>query len=212
MRIYDLSQTISEELAVYPGDAPFKRSVISSTPNDVYNLSLLSIGSHCGTHIDAPLHFLDGGTAIADIPLEKLVGRAAVVDLPYSDGILKMQDVTDKLANLSNTEILILRTGWERFAGSNDYFIDFPAFDSVPAEALAEHGITAIAADLPSVSLMGNQRAAHEALLSQGIIIIEGIVGLDALPKDCETLYLSAAPLKIAGSDGSPARVYAFTV
>ena len=212
MKIYDLSQTISDGMKVYPGDPEFSRRSVSSTPEAIYNTSLLSIGSHCGTHIDAPLHFLHGGTDAAGIPLDSVVGRAVVLDMPCGDGILRMSEVPKALSKLPPAEILVLRTGWERFVGQETYFHGFPAFDTLPCDELLRLGIRAVAVDMPSVSVMGNQREAHQSLLSKGIIIIEGLVGLSVLPQDGGELYLSAVPLKLSGSDGSPARVYAFSL
>lgn len=206
MRIIDLSQDITPDMGVFPGDPLYCIERMISMPESVCNVSLLKMSSHTGTHMDAPLHFIDGGTDVSLIALEKLMGKAIVASCPVRDGFIRMSDIAHGLSKRKDENILILKTGWESKLGTDEFFTGSPSFDELDGELLTKNGITAIATDMPTVKTMGAAKKAHDELLSRGILIVEGLINLDELP---DRVTFCASPLKIKGCDGSPVRAFA---
>lgn len=206
MKVYDCTVTLREGMPIYPGDEGYRREMASSiAAGDSSNNSLLHIGAHTGTHVDALHHMIDGAPTVEMIPLESLVGRARVVqvDNPRVIG-------ADELANhdWEGVERVLFRTVNSGKLEELDEFVeDFVHLDGPSAKFLAELGVLRlVGVDYLSVDrLHSGTHPAHEALMGAGVTIIEGLDLSEVPPGD---YMLFCGPMKIEGGDGAPARVF----
>jgi len=211
MNIIDLSGTIYEGMSVYPGDPGVTLKKLADFPADGCQVTELKMGSHTGTHVDAPAHFLPNGKSLSEMPLAPYVGEAVCVKaslrLDLSRPVIFLSSEERNL--IRRHDRVIISTGWEKNAGSDAYFQDFPVFSSELLEDLLALEILLIGVDLPSVEDMTSAESAHAKLLSQEIVIVEGLINLTSLQE--RRFFLSAAPLRILAGDGSPVRAYAIS-
>jgi arylformamidase len=191
---------------------------VSITPtmtleSDGWNASTLSLYSHCGTHMDAPCHFETGAAGIDVLPLEACVGPAIVVDLTPVDLSEKISVERFKAAAPVqdwNGARVLLRTDWSRRIGTPDYRDRLPRISLDLAKWFVNNKVGLIGVEPPSIADvhdLDEVAKVHRVLLDAGVVIIEGLTGLDRLP--AEPFTLVALPLSIVGGDGSPARVIA---
>jgi arylformamidase len=206
--IYDLSHTIMNGMTYFPGD-PEPR--LTSWPIDApWHVSEIQLGSHCGTHLDAPLH-IGSGASIDRLPLERLMGPGVVIDVSgRQDGDrIVPGDILAAEKWLRRGAWPILRTGWSRHWGTPAYFAH-PSLDPALARLLVTWKVGLVAMDLlnPDDTASGAS-IVHEILLGAGALIVENLAGLDQLTAG--TTYMFAfLPLKLAGGDGSPVRAVAW--
>jgi arylformamidase len=206
-RVIDVSLPIGPDLLVWPGDPAVvveRRSSIAA--GDAANVSELRMGTHTGTHIDPPVHFIEGGAGIDAVPVETLVGPAVVADL--RDWSMPIgPDVLDRLGVPAGTERLLLRTAsselWRRLpVGFPD---EYAHLTPEGAAWIVERGIRLVGVDFLSVERKGAEgHPVHVALLSNEVVIVEGLDLGDVEPG---RYTLVALPLRITGGDGGPARV-----
>ena len=203
MKIYDVTVSISKDMVVYPGDPPVKierKSTINK--NDAKsNLSRYSFGSHTGTHVDAPFHFIENGITVDKLPLELLVGRARVVEVTaprIDESVLEEFDFTPDARVLFKTRNSYL---WSQKNFVEDYVYITPG----AARSLVSQGIKVIGIDYLSVEKYGVETFdTHLIFLNAGTLIIEGLDLREIEPGDYELICL---PLKVKDGDGAPARV-----
>lgn len=204
MKIYDISLALGPDLPVYPGDVPFALSPHTSlAAGQGYNTSRLALGSHSGTHIDAPYHFLAQGARADAIPLDLLIGPARLYDLgevtEVGEAELKALDIP------AGTTRLLIKTRNSTLWDSPNFRQDFTFLTGPGARWLVERGVRLLGWDYLSLEQWGAAAPeAHLALLSAGVVIIEGL-DLRAAPPGQYTLL--CLPLKIKDGDGAPARV-----
>ena len=190
--IYDISLPISESLPVYPGDPSVTVDVISDVSSGApYTLTRISMGSHTGTHVDAPLHLLANGDTVDNLPIDLLMGpcylASADIDMPIS-----IQEL-DSLAVPPETTRLLLRTRNAKGYLTQD-----------AASRLVDTGVKLVGIDSPSVDAPGSpDLPAHRVMLEAEVIIVENLA-LDAVNPG--GYLLVCLPLRIAGCDGAPAR------
>jgi arylformamidase len=197
MRIYDLTRTFTEGMPVYPGDPPVRFEPHTRYAADGYRVTQVSMGTHAGTHLDAPAHFLPDGITVDALVLEQLVGPARVVHIG---------DVTE----VQPGERLLIRTGWGGRWGEPEFFKSFPGIPEELARMLAQAPAALLGLETPSLHPDQDVDARlHRELLKAGIVVVENLVGLDRLP---ERVWLAALPLPLAGLDGSPCRVVAWNL
>ena len=206
MKIYDISLPISPTLPVWPGDPAVVLEKVSSMDAGAHdNVSRLACGVHVGTHVDAPHHFLNDHRTVESLALDTLVGPAQVVQIPPDVKVVNAEAL-EKAALPVGTERLLLKTSnsllWER--GENAFFPDFVAISEDGADWLVRYGIKLVGIDYLSVAPFHQSIPTHRALLSAGIIIVEGL-DLSAIVPG--SYNLTCLPLKLVGSDGAPARV-----
>lgn len=207
MPIYDLSLSISDTLPVWPGDPRVKIDRVASLEaGDIANVSRIEMGVHTGTHVDAPYHFMGGGTkTVEELSLETMVGGTQVIQLP--DEITEIDaDILKNAGIYPDTKRLLIRTRnsmfWEM--GNTEFDTSYTAIKPDGAKFLVERNLQLVGVDYLSVALYEDQTPTHRILLGAGIVIIEGL-NLSKVPPGNYDLF--CLPLKISGADGSPARV-----
>jgi arylformamidase len=207
MPIYDISVAISEAMPVYPGDPGVELIAHASLERgDPASVTLLRLGAHTGTHVDAPAHFIRGARTVSELPLDALVGRARVVEVP-SDAAAVDERHVETLVPAGAERVLFKTRNSAFWAGAGGTFReDFTYLTPAAARALAARGLRLVGIDYLSVEKFKSENFdAHLALLSRNIVIVEGL-NLNGVPAG--EYELSCLPLKIAGGDGdgAPAR------
>ena len=202
-RLLDVSVPLAPGLPAYPGNPEFELQPIKRiAEGGSSNVSRVVMGTHTGTHVDAPRHFFDGTAGVDGLALDLLIGRAHVVDMPRRGGIT-VDDLTR--AGLREDLRVLLRTPNSALWNGTAFKQDYTYLTEDGARYLAAQGVKVVGIDYLSVEQFKKAGApAHRALLSQGVIIIEGLNLSDAEPGMYEMYCL---PLRIAGGDGAPARV-----
>jgi arylformamidase len=204
MRIYDVSVDITPDMPVWPGDPPVRLKRVAAIASGANaNVSHLECGVHIGTHVDAPLHFLDGAGAVETMSLEALTGRAYVADLRRAKTIGEAE--LEKARIPSRVRRILLRTRNSDFwrTGAKAFRKDFVGIDAGGADWLARRKVVLVGIDYLSVAPFGNSRPTHEILLRSKVALVEGL-NLSQVPFGSYDLY--CLPLKLVGSDGAPAR------
>ena len=205
-RVVDLSHPLDDRTQVYPGDPTVRLSAARSLERDGYRVSHLHLGSHSGTHLDAPSHVVEDGATVDALPLDLLVGPAVVVDL-RDLGPREPVEWERLAAHVRPGRMLVLHTGWSREWGSVAYE-DHPYLSAETAGELVDAGVRVVGIDALSVDETGGEAfPAHEALLGAGVVVVENLTGLAAL--DHPEPVLSLLPLPLRGADGSPVRAVA---
>ena len=191
MKIYDISQEVFS-CQVYPGDPTPKRETLSAMEKgDLYNLTAFSMCAHNGTHIDAPFHFLRDGKTVDAVALESFIGMAYVAEHhgPVSgDDAAKILEKA-KAQNPEAASRILIRGAAE--------------VSEEAAKVFARAGILLLGNESQTVGPENAPMAVHLTLLSAGVILLEGI-RLTEVPQG--VYFLNAAPLNLAGADGSPCR------
>ena len=201
-RVIDISVANGPTQHVYPGDPPPRvEQAKAIRAGDVCNVSLLTMGSHTGTHVDAPYHFIDGGARLGEVALERMVGEALVVDLR---GRAAVDAAALESAALRTGDILLCRTDnswrWEKAEFQRDFV--YLTLDA--AGLLVERGIRAVGIDYLSIEQFGSSDfPVHHRLLGAGVFVIEG---LDLRAVEPGRYTLVCLPLKFPDLDGAPAR------
>ena len=202
-RIVDLTATLRK------GRRGVDWETVATLEVDGWNAGRLSLNSHCGTHMDAPRHFVAGGETIENLPLEAMVGPALVADLTPVEPkeeltVARLAPWSDRLERGAR---LLLRTDWSLHAEEPDYTKLNPHVGAELAEWLVARGVALLGVEPHSVADTTDKtrcRRVHRILLEAGVVIVEGLANLHVLRSD--TVDLIVLPLKIEGGDGSPAR------
>lgn len=203
--IVDLTQTLSH------GMRGVEIAAHTRIAKEGYNTTNLHLYSHAGTHMDAPLHFIEGGATIDQWPLAQCIGPALVVDLSFKapDSLITVADLGAAAEQIGPGARVLLRTDWDDHALLPDYRTHFPRISRALATWFVERGIWLVGVQTPSVASLADRdelRDVHQILLRGGIVIVECLMNLRALP---ETVTFIALPLKVDGGDGSPVRAVA---
>ncbi len=192
MKIIDISRTIQADMEMYPGDAgPQITKVSGLDEGDSYNVSLITLGTHTGTHVDPPLHLIRDGAGIDGVPLDNLVGNARVLDLSSINRPIEASDI----GPLEAGGIILLKGGPGASCGA--------CLTAACARYLVDIGIKTIGTDTISIGALDEEYEVHHTLLDAGVVVIEGLEMTDVEAGD---YFLVCLPLKIANGDGGPAR------
>ena len=200
-KMYDITMVLKPGMVTWPGNPPFSIEAVNRiSQGDASNVSLLHLGTHTGTHIDASRHFLDGYPAVDTIDLEILVGKARLYDLSDVDRIddnvlneLDFESVSRALFRTRNSNLL-----------DQPHTIDYVSLTRDGAEYLIEKRIKLVGIDYLSIEAYINESyPTHHSLLEKGIVILEGLNLQEVESGDYELVCL---PLKLEGSDGAPCR------
>lgn len=198
----DISVPIRPGMVHYPGDPGVAlRHEKHLDRGDPATVSLLELGVHTGTHVDAPVHFLRGAGGIDDIVLDDLIGPARVIEFPAT-AIITAQDLAR--AEIAHGERILLRTRNSAHWTSDAFVEDYTHIDTNAARLLAERRVRMIGIDYLSIGGGEDGPDVHRILLSAGVVIVEG---LDLSCVAAGHYDVVCMPIKIAGCDGAPARV-----
>lgn len=197
--LIDLSVTLNEQTPIYPGDPATKIEPAGDIKKDGYCDHYVSIGTHVGTHIDAPMHMLEGGKSLDQVPLEQFVGRGRLIEVDGTD----FESV--KSVDIKEGDIVLFHTGMSDKYLNPVYFENYPAMSEEVARYLVQAKAKIVGVDTCSVD---NQDGfpIHKILLAGGVLIIENLTNLNELSGKNFTVY--ALPIKLQ-IDGAPARVIA---
>lgn len=203
MKTYDVSVTISKNLAMPPGaPQPVVAPLMELEEGYPFSMFMLAFIDHCGTHVDAPYHFEIGGAKSDELPLDVLVGQARLAELDVEKSI-ERSDI--EALDLRGVTRLLLKTKNSAALYAKDYKKDFIYLGDSAARYLVEQGVRLVGVDYWSVDGWGSQEfRAHHALLQSGVVIVELLDLSNVPPGDYELICL---PLKVKGTGGAPARV-----
>jgi arylformamidase len=205
MQIIDISVPISSQMPTWPGNpatqiSAFKRIAQGASSN----VSQVMLGSHTGTHVDAPRHFLDGRAGVDELPLDVLIGPCRVLELPDATGITA-DDLRAAAAGSPPGARLLLKTRNSALWDGRPFSSDFAHLTPDGAEWLVAAGVRLVGIDYLSIERFKAQGApVHHILLGADVVIIEGLNLANVTAGPYEMICL---PLKLAGADGAPARV-----
>ncbi len=211
-KIADLSFPIEKEMSYFPTrrHVRFDCEETCTIPDGGREIRKITIGSHCGTHIDAFRHFIPGGMTIDEIPLERVAGEALLVNfgpLPPQSTI-EYDDIAGKMKE-TKAEKLIIRTDWSRFWKTEQYFKNWPRISRKAAEFIIERGIRLLGMDFPSPdpaykAADEEDSPLHKLFFKNNVILIEYLNNLAELGDG--RIFFMALPLRLKGFDGSPIR------
>lgn len=211
--VIDLSQPIRAGMRTYPGDPPVGIERVASIELEGADVHALHLGSHSGTHVDAPSHMILGGRTIDAVLLDRLVGRAAVLRVRglADRERITTEHVAEGLAHLDGVRVVLIDTGWDAHFG-DDRSLRHPVVSVELADALIDAGVDVLGVDTlsPDATLQPGASAVfpvHERFLGTDRLIIENLRGLDRIRGD--RCWFVALPLPLAGVDGSPVRAVA---
>lgn len=199
MKFIDLSVPINEQTPVYPGDPATKIEPAGVMAKDGFNDHYISLGTHIGTHIDAPLHMIDDGKTLDQIPINQFIGRGVYIKL--EDKTFDIDGI--KQANIQEGDIVLFHTGMSDIYHRPEYF-DYPEIPKEIAEYLVDKKVKMVGVDMCSPD--HEPFKIHKILLGAGVLIIENLTNLAELAGKEFTVY--ALPIKLQ-VDGAPARVIA---
>lgn len=217
MRVIDLTHPVATGMPVYPGDPEVRIDRALSVSDDGVEVARLELGSHSGTHIDAPSHSIPGGRTVDQLPLDMLVGSALVLRPQVrADAEIRPEHVVlpDRLPG-----IVCIATGWDRWFSADGFLRGEAQRHPWIALGLAEElwrrggrvlGVDTLSPDRSASEGEGGQPLqlpVHEFWLGAGGVIVENLTRLDQVPVEPQ---MSLLPLRLSGVDGSPVRAIAW--
>lgn len=207
-----MSRVIDLTLPLASGERGVRIESDHRLETDGWNASTLCLYSHCGTHMDAPMHFGVSPDTIDTMAVEKFIGPAWVVDVrPISPrAFIEVRHLKSVAGQFEPGDSLLIRTGWSEYYGKEQYRDELPRISEELAQWCVEKKVGMLGVEPPSVADVNNLEEVtriHRILLEGGVVIVEGLANLSALTKPKVTLI--ALPLKIAAGDGAPARAVA---
>ena len=210
MRVIDLTHPIKTGMMAYPGDPEIVVEEALGHNTDYCHVDHLSFGTHTGTHIDAPYHFLPDGKRISDYPVSKFIGYGTVVDLRHKKAgeAITEEDVQPLHGQIKPGDFVVLQTGWYEKFGEEEY-LDHPYITAGAADLLVRQGVSIVAVDFMNVDpTLWEKWEAHPALLSNDVLIVENLNNTLELEPGKRYLF-DFAPIRLLGSDGGPVRAVA---
>jgi len=209
MKVWDISRTLSNDFAEWPGDEPFHYRVTKEIAKGAtVNLGAVTMSIHNGTHADARFHFASKGASIEKAPLEVYLGRATVIDLAQSFSqsrekhLITFEDLRLHAEDIAATSRLLVKT--DRWSDSTVFPEQIPVIAADVPAWLQKNGVKLLGLDLPSMDEIDSKSLQnHHALARAGIAIVESLDLSNVAPG----IYnFAGLPLKIAGADGAPMR------
>lgn len=209
-RIIDLSHALATGMPTYPGDLPAPQ-IRSAVKNNI-RTSTIRLGSHYGTHIDAPAHFFPDGQTLLDFPVNRFFGRAICLDKtePLA-GEIRLTNKESALIDRLEPDWILFRTGFDRYWTDKHYFTEHPVLSDKVVMALLKTDVFGIGVDFPSIDAADAEKAGfpvHRLWLGAGRLAVENLYNLQSLPQN-EMFEFCALPLKM-DTEGAPVRALAF--
>lgn len=214
VKIVDLTQEIHSKMQLFP---VFPKPIfLQWTRRETYGFETeaMFLVTHTGTHVDAPFHFYSKGRKVNEIPPEKLVGEAVVLNftqkraksLINAGEIRRAESVAGE--EIIPGDIVLIRTGWDKFLGDEKYTSSYPGLSKDAAEYFTKKKVNAVGVDDPNPDHPdASDFPVHNTLLPKGILIIENLANLGSISKN--RLKFIGLPLKIRDGTGSPVRAIA---
>ena len=197
-KIIDISLLLSDKTIVYPGNPEIKIATIPGKTSTHYEIT---IGSHAGTHLDAPKHVFENGAGVDKVDLNKIVGECRVLDMTRVKEVIGVDDL--KKEKIKKGERILVKTKNSK-RGFEKFYDDYIYLGGEAAEFLAKKKIALFGMDYLSVKKRGGpDNRPHTELLRSGVVIFEG---LDLSKVKPGKYFFVGLPLKFAGLDGAPAR------
>ncbi len=205
MKYIDISFPLDNNIAIYPGNPPFCIELVQDIDcGDSSNVSRIMMGSHTGTHIDAPSHFFADGLKIDDLSLERMNGRAKLVD---ATGINAIDSIFLESVSIEADDIILFKTDNSLRWTCDNIFDEYVTLTYDAADYLSKKGIKLVGIDYLSIETPRIRRMAgksiHKTLLKNGILICEA---LRLKNVSAGEYYFHCLPLCIRGADGCPVR------
>jgi len=200
--LIDLTHLFDDNIPVYPGDPCAKLYETASIAKDGYTDHKIETGMHVGTHMDGPLHFIEGGMFLSEVPLNSFTGIGHLVDARgkscVTGDLLEMHDI-------SRGDIVLVMTGFSKKFKDPDYYETYPELSEDFANRLVDLGVSAVAMDTPSPDR--DPFPIHRILMSSDVLIIENADNLEALTGKGR-FRVHAYPMKLR-AEAAPVRVIA---
>ncbi len=199
--LHDISMTLKRDMVVYPNNPPYTQSRVRSSSSLVHKVSL---GTHSGTHIDAPNHALPDAPGNDFFPLTDFIGPCRVIDMTDVETVITVDDLKEIEFAKGDRILFKTRNSAVDIDTVSEFVTDFVALSPEVAEFLAQKEIALIGVDYLSIKQKGAEdNTAHTAFLTRGIPIVEGLRLFEIRPGAYQLVLL---PLKFTGLDGAPAR------
>jgi len=208
----DLTLTISQDLPMFPGSPKPHFISWSKIKSDGYNLELLFLSSHTGTHIDAPFHFIEKGRKIHEILLARFVSNAILIHIQKgANQLITRSDIIKfekKAARIKNNSTVVFSTGWQKNLQKQYYFKKNPGLSISAARYLVSKKVNLVGIDSPSIDKGNDTKfSVHQIFSKNNVLILENLCNLEKIPKD--HFKLIVLPLKLKDATGSPVRAIA---
>ena len=212
MNHQDLTLIVSKSIPSFPGSPTPQFIPWSSLNKDGYNLELLFLSSHTGTHLDAPYHFAKNGKKIHQIPVSRFIGKALLIKIKKgSDQSISKKDILDFEKNngkIKNSSSVIFFTDWQKNLKTKFYFTSNPGLSKSATDYLVSKKINLVGIDSPSIDLGKDSNfTAHKILAKNNILIVENLANLERVPN--LEFNFSILPLNLKDATGSPVRAIA---
>jgi arylformamidase len=220
--IIDLSFGIHDGMITYPTSShhKFESSIVGRIAIEGRETRKFTMGSHCGTHVDAPRHFFADGRTIDDFDVNDLVGEALLINLGelQPDQLILARDLAPYVPIIKEQKItrILFRTDWSKFWSTRQYYKDWPYFEEKAIDLILSLNIKLLGIDFPSPdsAYFGDDCSLdspnHKKLFQSNVILVEYLTNLHRL--NSGMVYLMVMPLKLLGFDGAPSRVTAYNL
>ncbi len=203
--IYDVTVPITSSMPVWPGDPPVQLSAKSHLSRDkthTVRVTAIEMGSHTGTHIDAPFHMIEDGKRLHEFPVETLAGKVRVFEIPNVRSLGRAELAP---LNWNGVERVLFKTENSKHWNDGKLYESFVYMDPMGAEFIVEQGVRLVGIDYLSIDkFISDSHPSHFVFLRKNIPILEGL-NLNAVPAGDYTLV--ALPLNLQDADGARARV-----
>ena len=222
MKVVDLTLGLHNGMITYPTSSHqiFESSIMGRIEIEGRETRKFTMGSHCGTHVDAPKHFIKNGTSIDQFDVNDLVGEALLVDLGVRvpESVINENDIKNCVFELkkNNLKRVVFKTNWSKHWNSSQYYNNWPYFSEEAMDLLLNCDLKLIGLDFPSPdsAYFGNDCSMdspnHKKIFNKGIILTEYLTNLDMLNPG--KIFLIVSPLKLIDFDGAPSRVLAYNL
>ncbi len=208
MKVIDFTQTISEDMPVYPGTEGPELAQANTYEGDGFKETLMTMYSHTGTHMDPPAHLFESGTTLDKMPIEQFVGKGLVIDCTDlgEGGIVDISYIDKVKEKADEAEYILFMFGWDKYWGKEEYFGEYPCIDEEVTSYLVETKKKGVGLDCIGIDPIADENLTiHKRLFSNNeMVVIENLTNLSLAGNDLFTFL--ALPLKWKNADGSPIR------
>ena len=209
LKFIDLTLPVSEKIPTFPGSPQPIFIQWENIKDDGYNLELVFLSSHTGTHLDAPYHFLEKGKKIHEISLKRLIINAILIKIRKrrDQAITKtdIQKFEKKHGKIPNESTIVFWTGWQKMIKNDSYFVNNPGLSVTAAKYLISKKTNLVGIDSPSIDLGKEKRfLIHHLFAKNDVLIVENLANLDKIKS--WKFQLAVLPMKLENATGAPVR------